>query len=57
MKLASSLAVVVLLTLFAWAEAADQVAKSVVKIYVTHREPDFLRPWNKGNAQETPARA
>ncbi len=53
MKRAQLLAVVLLLTLSAGTEAADQVAKSVVKIHVTRREPDFLRPWNKGNAQET----
>jgi S1-C subfamily serine protease len=53
MKLVRSLAIVLLLTLSAGTEAADQVARSVVKIHVTRREPDFLRPWNKGNAQET----
>jgi len=34
------------------AEAKDPIADSVVKIYVTRREPDFVRPWNKANPQE-----
>ncbi len=53
MKFAKLLALLVLTTLSNPAVAADQVAKSVVKIHVTHREPDFLRPWTKGNAQES----
>jgi S1-C subfamily serine protease len=52
MKLAKLLALLLLATVSPSAKAADQVAKSVVKIHVTHREPDFLRPWNKGNAQD-----
>lgn len=52
MKAAPSLAILVLLTLSAWAEAKDPVANSVVKIHVTRRDPDFTRPWNKGNPQE-----
>ena len=36
----------------AWADARDQVTSSVVKIHVTRREPDFVRPWNKGNPEE-----
>jgi S1-C subfamily serine protease len=42
-----------LLALAAWAEAKDQVTNSVVKIYATQRQPDFQRPWTKGNPQES----
>jgi S1-C subfamily serine protease len=35
------------------AEAKDQTANSVVKIHTTRREPEFARPWNKGNPQDT----
>ena len=35
------------------AQAKDPVASSVVKIHVTRREPDFARPWNKANPEET----
>ncbi len=34
------------------AEAKDSIATSVVKIYVTHRQPDFLRPWSKRSPEE-----
>jgi S1-C subfamily serine protease len=34
-------------------EAKDQIAESVVKVHVTKREPDLLRPWTKGTSQET----
>ncbi len=40
------------LTLAARASAKDPIADSVVKIYATCRDPDFVRPWNKGNARE-----
>jgi S1-C subfamily serine protease len=53
MKLAFSLAVVVPFVFSAWAEAKDQNTSSVVKVFVTRREPEFARPWNKGNPQET----
>jgi S1-C subfamily serine protease len=53
MKLAFSIALVVPFVFSAWADAADHVTSSVVKIYTTRREPDFARPWNKGNAQES----
>jgi S1-C subfamily serine protease len=33
-------------------QAADRIPDSVVKIYVTNRVPDFVRPWNKANPQE-----
>ena len=39
--------------LSAWADARDQVSDSVVKIYTTRREPDFIRPWTKQSPQET----
>ena len=29
------------------------MANSVVKIHVTRRQPDFVRPWNKGNPEES----
>jgi len=35
----------------AWAK--DPIGESVVKIYATRREPDFVRPWSKANPQET----
>lgn len=47
------LAILIALTLSARAEAKDQINNSVVKIHVTRREPDFLRPWTKGNPEET----
>ena len=55
MKLTQTIvAAVLLLTLpSVGAEAKDQVTGSVVKIHVTCREPDFARPWNKGNPHET----
>jgi S1-C subfamily serine protease len=34
-------------------EAKDQITDSVVKVHVTKREPDPLRPWTKGSSQET----
>ena len=33
--------------------AKDRFADSVVKIHATQREADYIRPWNKGNSQET----
>jgi S1-C subfamily serine protease len=45
--------ITLLLTFSALADAKDPVANSVVKIHVTRREPDFVRPWNKGNPEET----
>ena len=53
MKFTPSLVITLLLTLSALAEAKDQVANSVVKIHVTSRQPDFVRPWNKGNPEES----
>ena len=53
MRFTPSHVLALLLTLTTLAEAKDQVANSVVKIYVTRRDPDFLRPWNKANPQET----
>lgn len=52
MRFARLLAILIVLTLSAWGEAKDPVANSVVKIHVTRRDPDFARPWNKGNPQE-----
>jgi S1-C subfamily serine protease len=37
----------------ALAEAKDPIGDSVVKIYATRREPDFVRPWSKGSPEET----
>ena len=34
------------------AQAKDPIGDSVVKIYATRREPDFVRPWSKSNPQE-----
>ncbi len=53
MRLTLSHALALLLTFSTLAEAKDPVASSVVKIHVTRREPDFIRPWTKANAQET----
>jgi S1-C subfamily serine protease len=53
MRIAFSFAVVVSLAFCATADAADQIAKSVVKIHATKRKPDFARPWNKAAADET----
>jgi S1-C subfamily serine protease len=36
-----------------WADAADNIASSVVKIHVVSRPPDFARPWAKGSPQES----
>ncbi|MGQ9573905.1 MAG: PDZ domain-containing protein [Thermoguttaceae bacterium] len=33
-------------------EARDPIGDSVVKVYATRREPDFVRPWSKANPQE-----
>ena len=44
---------ILLLVLSTAASAEDPIAKSVVKIHSTIRQPDYLRPWNKGNAQES----
>ncbi len=35
------------------AGAADRIGDSVVKVYATRRAPDFVRPWSKGNPQES----
>ena len=43
---------IALLLLLTAANAEDPIAKSVVKIHSTIRQPDYVRPWNKGNAQE-----
>jgi S1-C subfamily serine protease len=53
MRFSRLLTILVLLAVPAWAEAKDPIAGSVVKIFTTRRGPDFVRPWNKGNAQET----
>ena len=53
MRFTIPLVILVVLSLSAVAEAKDQAANSVVKVYVTRREPDFARPWNKENPQET----
>jgi S1-C subfamily serine protease len=53
MRHAFSLAIAAVLISSTWAEARDSVTSSVVKIHVTRREPDFARPWNKANPQET----
>ena len=53
MKFARLFALIVFLMFSTLAPAADPVANSVVKIYLTRREPDFVRPWNKGNPQES----
>lgn len=45
--------VAVLCLIPVWAEAKDPIGDSVVKIYATRREPDFVRPWAKGTPQET----
>jgi S1-C subfamily serine protease len=42
-----------LLALPAWADARDQISDSVVKIYATRREPDYIRPWSKQTPKET----
>jgi S1-C subfamily serine protease len=34
------------------AHGLDQVRNSVVKIYSTRRDPDFVRPWSKASARE-----
>jgi S1-C subfamily serine protease len=33
-------------------EAKDKITESVVKIFTTQRQPDYLRPWNKKSPQE-----
>jgi S1-C subfamily serine protease len=35
------------------ADGADKVASSVVKIFTTHRSPNYQRPWEKGSPQES----
>ena len=52
MRLRLSLIIALPLVFSALAEAKDPVPNSVVKIYVTRREPDFYRPWNKANPEE-----
>jgi S1-C subfamily serine protease len=37
----------------AWADGRDRISDSVVKVYATRREPDFLRPWSKDAPRET----
>ncbi len=46
------LLVAALLLLPVLAQAKDQIAGSVVKIFTTQRYPDLARPWKKANAQE-----
>jgi S1-C subfamily serine protease len=41
-----------LLSVAVGAEGKDSIAASVVKIYATHRQPDFLRPWSKRSPEE-----
>jgi S1-C subfamily serine protease len=53
MKAACCYAAALLTALTAWADARDPIADSVVKIYTTRREPDYLRPWTKQSPQET----
>ncbi len=44
--------ILLLLVLSASAEAKDQISESVVKVYSTLREPNFVRPWTKESARE-----
>jgi S1-C subfamily serine protease len=48
---------VVLICLWATADAEgkDSIRDSVVKIYSTQRQPDFMRPWTKSAPQESVA--
>ena len=48
----TTLAILLLLVLSASADAKDQISDSVVKIYSTLREPNFVRPWTKDSARE-----
>jgi S1-C subfamily serine protease len=41
-----------LLLLAASADAKDHISDSVVKVYSTIRNPNFIRPWTKGSAGE-----
>ena len=45
-------AILLLLLLSAPAAAKDQISDSVVKVYSTLREPDFVRPWTKDSPHE-----
>jgi S1-C subfamily serine protease len=53
MKTMPLFVVVVFFCLSAWVDAKDQTSNSVVKVFATRREPDFVRPWSKGTPQET----
>ena len=53
MRFAFLPAVVAAFASCAWADAADNIASSVVKIHVVSRPPDFARPWAKGSPQES----
>ena len=44
--------ILLLLVLSASADAKDRIADSVVKIYSTLREPNFVRPWTKESPHE-----
>ena len=48
----STPAILLLLVLSAPADAKDQVSDSVVKVFSTLREPNFVRPWTKDSARE-----
>ncbi len=45
-------AILLLLILLASADAKDRISDSVVKIYSTLREPNFVRPWTKESPRE-----
>ena len=45
-------AILLLLVLSASADAKDQISDSVVKVYSTLREPNFVRPWTKDSPRE-----
>ncbi len=45
-------AVFLLLVLSAPAAAKDQISESVVKVFSTLREPNFVRPWTKDSPRE-----
>ncbi len=53
MRFPSLLVAIVLLGCTAGADAKDSVPASVVKIYLTSRQPDFLRPWTKLSPRES----
>jgi len=44
--------IVLLLFLTAPAYAKDQISESVVKVYSTLREPNYIRPWTKESSRE-----